>query len=258
MEFSGYSLTESDQEDFDSIIEKLGLPQHSTPLSPSQQSLPVEKAPIKLDIHDTIPSLYTDWNQFKQWLMNHINKLESIIGDSLTPLPEKEISLIFSELSDLNHILSPYRKEGTNGQQSQINHEILNQKEKTLHVDITNILNLDKTASGEIKVSNIAKVRDAVLALGYNPRMWADASMRHHVDNKEQYEKILDKKIIHQTPAGTKADIWVLKIAKKRNYKFLANDLYRQYREEFGREWISKNRLTCVYDEGEFIILENS
>ena len=107
-----------------------------------------------------------------------------------------------------------------------------------------------------LKISNIAKVHDAVLVLGYIPKMWADASMRHHVDNKKQYEKLLDRKIIHQTPAGTKADIWVLKIAKQKNYKFLANDLYKEYRKEFGKEWISMNRLTCVYDEGDFIILE--
>ena len=293
MELSGYSLTESDQEDFDLIIEKLGLPQHSIPLPPSQQCLSVEKVPIKIDIHDTIPSLYTDWNQFKEWMVSKVDNLESIINNST----QSELtSIIFSELSGLNRMLNPYRKKGTNGLKPQINHAMSNQKQKIphvditnptlspyrkrkinelqpqenyekinqnqrqkiLHVDTTNILNLDKDKNRNIKVSNIAKVRDAVLALGYIPKMWADASMRHHVDNEKQYEQLIDKKIIYETPAGTKADIWVLKIAKKKNYKFLTNDLYRKYREEFGKKWIAMNRLTCVHDEGEFIILENS
>ncbi len=264
MELSGYRLTESDQEDFDLIIEKLGLPQHSTPLSPSPQNIPIEEPPIKLDIQDTIPSLHSNWNQFREWLVNQIDDLEGTISSFLN-IPHEGInnstlsestSVIFSELSDLNNMLSPYRKERISSPQPQENHNVGNQKQKTLLVDITNILNLDKDEDGNIKVKNIAKVRDTVLDLGYTPKMWADASMRHHVDNKKQYEKLLEKKIIHQTPAGTKADIWILKITTQRNYKFLTNDLYRKYREEFGEEWISSNRLTCVYDEGDFIILE--
>ena len=122
-------------------------------------------------------------------------------------------------------------------------------------VDVTNILNLDKNGNGDIQVKNIIKVHDAISALGYTPKMWADASMRHHVDDKSQYERLVDKGIVKQSPAGNKADIVVLKLAKKFNYKFLANDLYREYRDDYGKEWIKKNRLTCVYEEGEFIIL---
>jgi len=124
-----------------------------------------------------------------------------------------------------------------------------------LLVDLTNILNLDKNGNGDIQVKNIIKVHDTVVALGYTPKMWTDASMRHHVDDKKLYEKLLDKGIVKKSPAGNKADIVVLKLAKKFKYKILANDLYREYRDDYGKEWIKNNRLTCVYDEGEFIIL---
>jgi len=128
---------------------------------------------------------------------------------------------------------------------------------KKLVVDLTNILNLDKDQNQKIKIENILNVYNAVVGLGYEPHMIADASMRHHLNSADQYEDLKEKKIIRQSPAGTKADEWVLEVAKRENCKFLTNDLYREHRAEFGNDWVFNNRFTCIFSNGKFIIREN-
>ena len=135
----------------------------------------------------------------------------------------------------------------------------MNSKEEKaiLVVDLTNILNLDRDDNRKIKVENVINLYNAVVELGYEPHMIGDASMRHYLNSADQYEDLKEKRIIRQSPAGTKADEWVLEVAKRENSKFLSNDLYRDYREEFGKEWIFDNRLTCIFVNGKFIIREN-
>ena len=128
---------------------------------------------------------------------------------------------------------------------------------KKLVVDITNILNLDKDQNGKIKIENILNLYNAVVELGYEPHMIADASMRHHLNSADQYKYLEDKGIIRQSPAGTEADEWVLEVAKRENCKFLTNDLYREHRNEFGKDWIFNNRFTCIFSNGKFIIRES-
>jgi hypothetical protein len=125
-------------------------------------------------------------------------------------------------------------------------------------VDLNNILNLDRDENENLKVENVLNLYNSVLDLGYEPHLVADANMRHHVNSKDQYEDLVDRKIINQAAAGTKADGWVLKIAKRWHCKFLSNDLFREYRDEFGREWIADHRITCIFVNGTFIIQESN
>jgi hypothetical protein len=132
-----------------------------------------------------------------------------------------------------------------------------NETRKKLAVDITNILNLDKDKNGEIKIENVLNLYNTVVKLGFVPHLIADASMKYQLDSDDQYEDLKDKKIIYQSPAGTEADEWVLEVAKREGCKFLTNDLYRDYRNEFGKDWINSNRLTCFFSNGKFIIRES-
>lgn len=133
----------------------------------------------------------------------------------------------------------------------------IEEEKAMLAVDLTNILNLDRDDNGKVKIENVLNLYDALLELGYKPHMIADASMRHYLDYEDQYEDLKEKKIIRQSPAGTKADEWVLEVAKREHCKFLSNDLYRDYRDEFGKDWIFNNRLTSIFANGKFIIREN-
>ena len=84
--------------------------------------------------------------------------------------------------------------------------------------------------------------------------MIADASTRYHMDDQDLYDNLVNEKIIIQSPAGTKADEYILEVAKAENSKFITNDRFKEYRDEFGEDWINKNRVTCFFFNGKFII----
>jgi len=85
--------------------------------------------------------------------------------------------------------------------------------------------------------------------------MIADANMRYYpLDNPQLYEELLQKGTLTQAPAGRKADEFVLKFAKAEDCKFLANDMYKDFYKEFGREWIFEHRLACMLVNGKFIM----
>jgi hypothetical protein len=201
------------------------------------------------------------------------NNVSDVINRSLTSENEEDLLRQIEEREELlelvaKRLMNVYNK--FNGQTNNKNlpdikqiTDVINKKQepkekpKKLVVDITNILNLDKDQNGKIKIENVLKLYNSVVELGYKPHMIADASMRHHLDSSEQYEDLEDNNIINQSPAGTKADEWVLEVAKQERCKFLTNDLYREYGDEFGKDWIFNNRLTCLFSNGKFIIRES-
>jgi len=250
MNISAYKLNDSDQMDFEEIVRELGINYSLSFSSPSEIISPTADTYLL----EVIPSPTTDWEGFKLWITKYLTNIEKTV-DSKNSLSPGIRSILLNQVTDLATLFNIVTKEKPQVSHQQNIQESESKDRKILLVDITNILNLDKNGNGDIQVDNIAKVQDAVVALGYTPKMWADASMRYHVDDKRLYEELLEKSIVKQAPAGNKADIVVLKLAKKHSYKFLANDLYREYRDDYGKEWIKKNRLTCIYDEGEFIIL---
>ena len=123
-----------------------------------------------------------------------------------------------------------------------------------LYVDIANLLYSDKDNQGNLKVENIGPIYDTLKLHDYNPILIADASISHKVNNKEDYETLIRNKIVRVAPAGRTADIFILKMAKKNNCKFLTNDLFRDHHDDFDKDWIYENRITYMFEDGELII----
>lgn len=73
--------------------------------------------------------------------------------------------------------------------------------------------NLDQKR--RLKTKNILIVRDALISQGYNPHFIADASAQGRMDDKGQYEKLINNKVINITPSRRTADIFILKHARK-------------------------------------------
>ena len=263
MNISNYQLSELDQFDFESIQKKLGI--HQSLSSPSQ----IEQVPSKnkegaiKETSEAIPSLENKWEKFKQWLLLHVDNLEHVVDKVLDSGPGAlNNSLIFDlrsylyeELSDMNHLLSAHNDHAREGFQKDSKKKGQLENNELLVVDVTNIINLDKDEGGTLKVEHILKVADAVKSLGYVPIMIADANMKYYpLDDLELYERLIQQGVITQAPAGRKADEYVLKVAQNENCKFLANDMYKDYWDEFGKEWIFKYRLACMFVNGKFII----
>ncbi len=61
----------------------------------------------------------------------------------------------------------------------------------------------------------------------------ADASLRHEIDNKEEFDKLLENDNVEEVPPGNDADHFILDIAYNEKAKILSNDKFRDYADEF-------------------------
>ena len=68
------------------------------------------------------------------------------------------------------------------------------------------------------------------------PVVVADAALRHKIDRPAEYERLITNGVVHQAPAGTDADYFILSFARKMHARILSNDRFRDRAKEFSRE----------------------
>jgi hypothetical protein len=100
-------------------------------------------------------------------------------------------------------------------------------------VDASNVAHYGRMKDGKPRLDNILKAEKALKELGYEPVLIADASLRHEIDFKEDFNQLLNKNGIQQVPSGTTADHYILKLAEDEDAKILSNDVFREYNDEF-------------------------
>ena len=127
---------------------------------------------------------------------------------------------------------------------------------KKVIVDLTNILMTDLDQDQNMKTQDILLIRDQIVSEGFDPILVTDANTLHHVNDEGRFRKFVKEGVIKQAPAGRKADIFVLKLARKQNCKFITNDKYSdtEYREEFGKIWIKENRITFIFTDNVLVL----
>ncbi len=123
-------------------------------------------------------------------------------------------------------------------------------------VDASNVAHYGRAKDGKPRLDNILKAAEALKKLGYDPVLIADASLRHEIDFKEDFNQHLDKDQIKQVPSGTTADHYILKIADDEDAKILSNDVFREYNDEF--QDISSRRIPYSFKDDEINIGSSS
>jgi hypothetical protein len=118
-------------------------------------------------------------------------------------------------------------------------------------VDGANIAYEEKGKRGKPKLANLLAVRRQLQALGYDPVIVVDASLRHAIDDPGQYEQLVDAGVIEQAPAGTDADYFVVRLAQDFDAKIVSNDRYEDYREEF--PGIGERRVPMMIVDGDVV-----
>ena len=94
--------------------------------------------------------------------------------------------------------------------------------------------NVAHATEGEApRLANILLVRDKLAEQGFEPLIVADAALRHQIDNPESYERLVDDGTIHQAPAGTDADYFLLAFAKELGATLVSNDRFRDRSRQF-------------------------
>jgi len=118
-------------------------------------------------------------------------------------------------------------------------------------VDASNVAHFGKK-EGKPTLDNLFKSVQALEKLGYQPVLIADASLRHEIDDKEAFNKLIDDNKVQQVPAGTTADHYILKLAEEKDAKILSNDAFREYYDEF--QDINSRRIPYNIRGGKIVI----
>lgn len=115
-------------------------------------------------------------------------------------------------------------------------------------VDASNVAHFGRKRDAKPSLEYIVKAADALEKLGYEPILIADASLRHEIDQKDEFNQLLEEDKIQQVPSGTTADHYILKMAEDEDAKILSNDVFREYNDEF--QDISSRRIPYNFKEG--------
>jgi hypothetical protein len=89
------------------------------------------------------------------------------------------------------------------------------------------------TEGDAARLTNILLVRDRLAEQGFEPIIVADAALRHQIDDAEQYEQLVADGTVHQAPAGTDADYFLLSFAKELDAALVSNDRFRDRSQQF-------------------------
>ena len=82
-------------------------------------------------------------------------------------------------------------------------------------------------------LANIVAVCDKLREEGYDPVVMVDAALRHQIDDRATYERMVDDGAIRQAPAGTDADYFILSFARELEAAIVSNDRFRDRQKAF-------------------------
>ena len=115
-------------------------------------------------------------------------------------------------------------------------------------VDASNVAHNVKNEKGQPKISNIIAAVKALEESEDEFVIIADASLRHDIDDKAKFEKLLNSDNVEEVPPGNDADHFILEIATNEKAKVLSNDKFRDYAAEFRN--IASMRIPFIIENG--------
>ena len=114
-------------------------------------------------------------------------------------------------------------------------------------VDASNVAH--STEGDRVRLANIHLVVEKLIEHGYSPIIVADAALRHQIDDKGTFERMVDDGVIKQAPAGTDADYFILSFARELEAVVVSNDRFRDRLEAFPEARDRVVRYMIVNDE---------
>lgn len=100
-------------------------------------------------------------------------------------------------------------------------------------IDAANVAHFQKEEGSKAKLKNITLAVKALEEENHDFLIIADASLRHNIDDKETFVKLVEDGIIDEVPVGTIADHYILDLAYDEDAKVLSNDKFRDFMSEF-------------------------
>jgi hypothetical protein len=98
-------------------------------------------------------------------------------------------------------------------------------------IDASNVAHSGEGGAARVRYIDLmrAKLREE----GLEPIVVADAALRHQVDDPDAYERLVQDGVIHQAPAGTDADYFILTFARELEALVVSNDRFRDRLKSF-------------------------
>ncbi len=100
-------------------------------------------------------------------------------------------------------------------------------------IDASNVAHYKKVGDSKAKLNNIIAAVRTLEQDNHDFLIIADASLRHTIDDKENFVKLVENGIIDEVPVGTIADHYILELAEEEDAKILSNDKFRDFASEF-------------------------
>ena len=140
--------------------------------------------------------------------MDHVPATGQGVPRPVTPLPPRD--QVASEQAGTAHAASLRESTGSGARRA--------------IVDGSNVAHAGEQGA---RLATLLAVRDELLEEGFEPIIVADAALRHQLDDKVGYERLVDDGGIQQAPAGTDADYFILALAKGLGASIVSNDRFR-------------------------------
>ncbi|MBD3216046.1 MAG: hypothetical protein GF311_25765, partial [Candidatus Lokiarchaeota archaeon] len=64
---------------------------------------------------------------------------------------------------------------------------------------------------------------------------------------QKEYETLLNRENFIETTGGTQADFFILQYAKKEDAYIISNDMFRDFYEMYGEEWLVEKRIAFEF-----------
>lgn len=119
-------------------------------------------------------------------------------------------------------------------------------------IDASNVAHYQKVGNSKAKLANIIAAVRALEEDNNDFLIIADTSLRHSIDEKENFIKLVENEIIDEVPVGTIADHYILELAEEEDAKVLSNDKFRDFAAEFPD--LQSMRLPFSMKDGKIII----
>jgi hypothetical protein len=121
------------------------------------------------------------------------------------------------------------------------------QESRIAIVDGSNVAH--STEGDVVRLANIRIVCEKLEEQGYEPVIVVDAALRHKIDERDAFERLVDEGVIKQAPAGTDADYFILSFARELGASVVSNDRFRNRLEAFPEAREALIRYMIVNDE---------
>ena len=100
------------------------------------------------------------------------------------------------------------------------------------------------------KLTKIGTPKESIIVI-------CDASLRHKIDNLNKYLKLKNQGIIVESPAGIKADKFIINYClNHRTCLIISNDLFREYYWQLpDTQWIKRHRIGVLKIKNEILLV---